>query len=82
MQSDDLVPACGGTETPFTVNGRRWIYCWQPSTGRHCYLDLDTDIAVWNRSFHPAYAPELEFDQEQDINTHRDALDKWPSLYF
>lgn len=55
-----LVPACGGTEEPFTVNGRRWLYCWHRRSKRHCYLNLDTDIAVWNSSFHPAWAPEFE----------------------
>lgn len=39
------IPACGGTETPFTSrSGRRLLYCWQPSTGRHAYLDLGSDI--------------------------------------
>lgn len=55
-----LVPACGGTEHPFTVNGRRWLYCWHPRSGRHCYLNIDTDVAVWNPNFHPAHAPEYE----------------------
>jgi hypothetical protein len=40
-------PACGGTEQPFTTRtGRRLQYCWQPSTGNHAYLDLDTDIIL------------------------------------
>jgi hypothetical protein len=41
------VPGSGGTETPFTSrSGRRLLYCWQPSTGRHAYLDLGTDIIL------------------------------------
>lgn len=41
------VPASGGTEVPFTTRtGRRLLYCWQPSTGNHAYLDLDTDIIL------------------------------------
>jgi hypothetical protein len=41
------LPACGGTETPFfTRSGRRVLYCWQPSTGKHAYLDCDTDIIL------------------------------------
>jgi len=41
------VPACGGTEQPFTTRtGRRLLYCWQPSTGRHAYLDVQTDIIL------------------------------------
>ena len=40
-------PANGGTETPFTTRQRRrLLYCWQPSTGRHAYLDLDTDLIL------------------------------------
>ena len=39
------VPASGGTEVPFTTRTRRrLLYCWQPSTGRHAYLDCDQDI--------------------------------------
>ena len=38
-------PANGGTETSFqTRTGRRLLYCYQPSTGRHAYLDCDQDI--------------------------------------
>lgn len=37
-------PACGGSEKPFTVKGRRLQYMWQPSTGNHAYLDLDRDM--------------------------------------
>jgi hypothetical protein len=41
------LPACGGTEVPFvTRTGRRLLYCWQPSTGRHAYLDCGTDMLL------------------------------------
>jgi len=41
------IPACGGTEVPFnTRSGRRLLYCWQPTTGRHAYLDCGTDIIL------------------------------------
>lgn len=41
------VPACGGTEVPFTArSGRRLLYCWQPSTGKHAYLDVATDLIL------------------------------------
>ena len=41
------LPANGGTEEPFmTRSGRRLLYCWQPSTGRHAYLDLGTDLIL------------------------------------
>lgn len=37
--------ACGGAEKPFNAkSGRRLQYMWQPSTGKHAYLDLGTDI--------------------------------------
>jgi len=41
------VPACNGTEVPFTTRtGARLLYCWQPTTGRHAYLDLGTDMIL------------------------------------
>lgn len=41
------VPANGGTEVPFFTRGRkRLLYCWQPSTGKHAYLDCDSDIIL------------------------------------
>lgn len=40
-------PACGGSEVAFTSRGgHRLLYCWQPSTGRHAYINLDTDIML------------------------------------
>ena len=33
-----------GEEIFKTRTGRRLLYCWQPSTGKHAYLDCDTDI--------------------------------------
>lgn len=40
-------PAGNGTETQFrTRTGRRLLYCWQPSTGKHAYLDCDTDLIL------------------------------------
>lgn len=41
------IPAANGTEVPFTTrSGRRLHYCYQPSTGRHAYLDCSTDILL------------------------------------
>ena len=38
-------PACGGTETVFRArSGKRLLYCYQPSTGRHAYLDMGCDM--------------------------------------
>lgn len=47
MEAGNWIPACAGTETPFTTRtGRRLLYCYQPLTGRHAYLDLGTDIIL------------------------------------
>jgi hypothetical protein len=41
------VPACGGSEVPFVSrSGRQLQYVWQPSTGKHAYLDCQTDIVL------------------------------------
>lgn len=40
-------PASGGTEKPFfTKSGKRLLYCWQPTTGSHVYIDCDTDLIL------------------------------------
>jgi len=40
-------PASNGTETPFvTRTGHRLLYCWQPSTGKHAYLNCETDLIL------------------------------------
>lgn len=47
MQNDNWYPASNGTETPFVSrSGRRLLYCWQPLTGKHAYLDLDSDCIL------------------------------------
>ena len=46
-EQGNWVPANGGTEKPFlTRERRRLLYIWQPSTGKHAYLDCDTDIIL------------------------------------
>lgn len=41
------IPAGGGTEVPFTSrSGRRLQYVWQPSTGKHAYLDMGADMIL------------------------------------
>lgn len=43
----EWIPACGGTETPFlSRSGKRLLYCWQPRSGRHAYIDLGTDMVL------------------------------------
>ena len=42
-------PAAGGTETVFTTrSGIRLLYCYQPSTGKHAYLNVDSDMFLSN----------------------------------
>ena len=41
-----LVPACGGTEKPFTCKGYRLLYCWDMGTNKHVYLNLGTDMVL------------------------------------
>jgi len=46
-RNDNWIPACGGTEVPFTTrSGYRLLYCYQPSTGKHAYLNCETDIIL------------------------------------
>lgn len=41
------VPACGGTEVPFTTrSGAQLLYCYQETTGKHAYLDMGTDLIL------------------------------------
>ena len=43
----EWIPANGMTEKPFTTkSGRRLLYCYQPRTGRHAYLDMGTDMIL------------------------------------
>jgi hypothetical protein len=44
---DAWVPACGGTETPFRArSGATLLYCYNPATGRHAYLDCGSDLIL------------------------------------
>jgi hypothetical protein len=46
-EQGDWFPASGGTERPFITRTKRTLlYCYQPSTGRHAYLDCGTDILL------------------------------------
>lgn len=41
------IPANGGTETPFwTRNGYLLLYVYQASTGRHSYMNVQTDLLM------------------------------------
>lgn len=40
-------PGSGGTETVFQArSGKRLLYCWQQTTGKHAYLDVDSDLIL------------------------------------
>jgi hypothetical protein len=56
-QQGNRFPACGGTETPFyTRTGKRLLYCWQPTTGDHAYIDLDCDMLLTEEEARAALA--------------------------
>ena len=64
-----LVPACGGTETPVTVNGRKYLWCYDVNrTGtypdHHVYVDLATDLPIspeeHDAIFNHQYQPKTE----------------------
>jgi hypothetical protein len=45
----DWVPASNGTEVPFmTRGGVRLLYCYQPRSGNHAYLDCGSDYILTN----------------------------------
>ena len=49
----DWFPANAGTETSTTYRtGRRLLYCWQPTTGRHAYLDCSSDLILTDDEAH------------------------------
>ena len=51
------VPACGGTEKPFTSRtGKRMLYCWNTGSGKHAYLDLDNDLIMTDEEARAALA--------------------------
>lgn len=46
---ENWIPACGGTEKPFrSRSGKTLLYCWNPKTGEHAYLDCGSDIFLTN----------------------------------
>ena len=48
-EQGEWIPACGGTEVPFkTRAGHTLLYCWQPSSGRHAYINCETDTIMTN----------------------------------
>jgi hypothetical protein len=50
---DRWVPACGGQEVPFkSRSGATLLYCWNPKTGEHAYLNCDTDLILSDEEAH------------------------------
>jgi hypothetical protein len=46
-EQGNWIPACNGSEVPFlTRSGRTLLYCYQPSTGKHAYLDCGSDLIL------------------------------------
>jgi hypothetical protein len=46
-EQGNWTPACGGTEIACTYRtGRRLLYVYQASTGKHAYLDCNTDLIL------------------------------------
>ena len=46
-EQGDWVPACGGSEVPFfSRSGIKMLYVYQPSTGKHAYINCMTDIIM------------------------------------
>jgi hypothetical protein len=59
-ENGPIYPANGGTETPIRYRGgRTLLYCWQPSTGRHMYLDTETDIILSDEDAMRIISPEM-----------------------
>lgn len=47
VNADRWVPASGGSETPFKArSGKVLLYCWNPNTGKHAYLDVASDMIL------------------------------------
>lgn len=48
-KKDSWVPGAGGSEMPFTSNGKRLQRVYNPKTREHGYLDLGSDIVTSDR---------------------------------
>jgi hypothetical protein len=55
--ADDWVPACAGTEVPFTTRTGRRLHCmWNRVTGEHAYYDVVKDVFLSNEEASEALA--------------------------
>jgi len=55
-------PACGGTETPFTLFGYRLIYMYNTVTKEHAYLDLGRDVFLTVAEFEALVAQNSRWE--------------------
>lgn len=47
FEATDLRVGGGGKEVPFRSKlGARLLLCWEPATGKHVYVNLDTDMPL------------------------------------
>lgn len=46
QKADLWLPACGGSEQPTEIRGRKLLYCYNPKEGRHTYVDCWTDLPL------------------------------------
>jgi len=46
VPNNSWLPASGGHEDPFTLNGKRLLYCFNLAESRHAYVDLDSDMVL------------------------------------
>jgi hypothetical protein len=51
MNLDIWVPACGGTEEISLVRNKRILYCYNPKTKKHAWLDVDSDMIMTNEEY-------------------------------
>lgn len=57
MSDGYWIPACGGTELPFRTRTGRWLlYCWNPVTKQHAYIDTETDRILSDEELQAALA--------------------------
>lgn len=57
--ASEWIPACGGTEKPFTVQGRSLLYMWNRATGEHAYYDIRRDLFLSNEDAQDLLNPQL-----------------------
>lgn len=52
---DVWVPANGGTEVPFMKDGRRFLYVYNPATGKHGMLDMSSDTIIDDLEYYATF---------------------------